>query len=211
MGQHNYLKSICFGIAGLVALPGAVLAKKETTNRPNIIVIMVDDMGFSDLGCYGSEIKTPNLDHLAENGLRFTHFYNNAKCTPSRASLLTGLYPQQLKPEQMENSVNIAQVLKTAGYRTLMTGKNDGGIAGLPAEHGFDRFYGLNDGACNHFNPGLKRPGENEPGRKYPSEQRLWSIDGKTIQPYTPIDKNFYSTDAFTDYAIDYINQFTFC
>jgi arylsulfatase A-like enzyme len=108
----------------------------------------------------------------------------------------------------MGNSVNIAQVLKIAGYHTLMTGKNDGGIAGLPTEHGFDRFYGLNDGACNHFNPGLKRPGENEPGRKYPSEQRLWSIDGKTIQPYTPMDKNFYSTDAFTDYAIDYINQY---
>jgi len=108
----------------------------------------------------------------------------------------------------MENSVNIAQVLKSAGYRMLMTGKNNGGIAGLPTEQGFDRFYGLNDGACNHFNPGIKRPGENEPGRKYPSERRAWSIDGKVIQPYTPQNKDFYSTDAFTDCAIDYLNQY---
>jgi arylsulfatase len=169
---------------------------------------MADDMGFSDLGCYGSEINTPNLDRLAYGGLRFTQFYNNAKCVPSRISLMTGLYPQQINSENMENSVNIAQVLKSAGYRTLMTGKNGGGIAGLPTEQSFDRFYGLNDGACNHFNPGLKRPGENEPGRKYPSEQRAWSIDGKVIQPYTPKDKKFYSTDAFTDCAIDYLNQY---
>jgi arylsulfatase A-like enzyme len=162
IGRLNFLKAICFGIAGFLLLPGLVLAQKITKVRPNIIVIMADDLGFSDLGCYGSEIETPNLDYLANNGLRFTNFYNNAKCTPSRKSLLTGLYPQQLKPEKMENSVNIAQALKAAGYRTLMTGKNDGGIAGLPTKHGFDRFYGLNDGACNYFNPGIKRPGEND-------------------------------------------------
>jgi arylsulfatase len=169
---------------------------------------MADDMGFSDLGCYGSEIDTPNLDRLAEGGLRFSRFYNNAKCTPSRASLMTGLYPQQVEYDKMENVVNIAQVLKTAGYRTLMTGKNDGGIAGLPTEQGFDRYYGLNSGCCNFFNPGLKRPGENEPGRKSPDEQRPWVIDHKVMQPYTPEDKSFYATDAFSDSAFGYLEEY---
>jgi arylsulfatase len=184
------------------------LGGDRAKDRPNIIVIMADDMGFSDLGCYGSEIDTPNLDRLAANGLRFTHFYNNAKCTPSRASLLTGLYPQQSEHDTMKNSVNIAQALKSAGYRTLMTGKNHGGLAGLPTEQGFDRYYGLNSGCCNFFNPGLKRPGENEPGRKSPDEQRPWSIDGKVLQPYTPSDKDFYSTDAFTDCALEYLSRY---
>ena len=169
---------------------------------------MADDLGYSDLGCYGSEIETPNLDRLAGDGLRFTHFYNNAKCVPSRISLITGLYPQQLINKKMENVDNIAQALKSAGYRTLMTGKNGSGIMGLPTEQGFDRFYGLNAGACNYFNPGLKRPAENEPGRKYPSEQRAWSIDGKILQPYTPKDKNFYATDAFTDSAVSYLDKY---
>jgi arylsulfatase len=167
---------------------------------------MADDLGFSDLGCYGSEIHTPNLDRLAEDGLRFTQFYNNAKCAPSRASLLRGLYPQQAPAEKTKNPVNIAQALKSVGYRTLMTGKN--GLWGLPTRRGFDRYYGLNEGCCNYFNPGLKRAGENEPGRKYPSEQRSWAIDGKRIRPYTPEDKDFYATDAFTDRAIEYMDEY---
>jgi len=180
----------------------------KVTQKPNIILIMADDLGYSDLGCYGSEIETPNLDRLADDGLRFTHFYNNAKCVPSRISLITGLYPQQLINKKMENVDNIAQALKSAGYRTLMTGKNGSGIMGLPTEQGFDRFYGLNAGACNYFNPGLKRSDENEPGRKYPSEQRAWSIDGNILQPYTPKDKNFYATDAFTDSAVSYLDKY---
>lgn len=176
-------------------------------DRPNIILIMADDLGYSDLGCYGSEINTPNLDRLAEGGLRFTQFYNNAKCAPSRASLMTGLYPKQVFAKETKNLANIAQVLKSAGYRTLMVGKN-GFDAFRPCERGFDRYYGLDSGCCNYFNPGLKRPGENEPGRKYPNEHRPWMIDNNRIQPYTPKDKNFYATDAFTDRAIDYLNEY---
>jgi len=210
LNRRDLLKAMCLGTAGL-AMPGCLHlsqqhAGKQAENKPNIILIMADDLGFSDLGCYGSEIHTPNLDRLADSGLRFTQFYNNAKCAPSRSSLLRGLYPQQATAERMTNHFNIAQMLKSVGYRTLMTGKN--GLGGLPTQRGFDRFYGLNDGCCNYFNPGLKRPGENEPGRKYPSEQRPWAIDGKRIRPYTPKDKNFYSTDAFTDSAIEYLSEY---
>jgi arylsulfatase len=181
--------------------------KVEAQDKPNIILIMADDLGFSDLGCYGSEIHTPNLDRLAKNGLRFTQFYNNAKCVPSRASLMTGLYPQQVAAAKTENRASIAQVLKSAGYRTLMVGKN-GLYSFPPCERGFDRYYGLDSGCCNYFNPGLKRPGENEPGRKYANEQRPWLIDKRKIQPYTPKDRNFYATDAFTDSAIAYLNEY---
>lgn len=93
----------------------------ENSSRPNILLMMVDDMGFSDLGCYGGEIHTPNLDRLASNGLRFTQFYNNAICVPTRVSLLTGLYSQQVSDP--EACVTIAEVLKAAGYHTLMAGK----------------------------------------------------------------------------------------
>jgi arylsulfatase A-like enzyme len=181
----------------------------EAGERPNIILILADDLGYSDLGCYGSEIATPNLDRLAKEGIRFTQFYNNAKCGPSRASVLTGLYPQQTGDgRDPHRSLNVAQVLQVAGYRTLMTGRN-GGLAAAPTRAGFDRFYGLLDsGCCNYFNPGLKRPGEKEPGRKYPGEQRAWSRDGKRFQPFTPDGKDFYATDAFTEQAIDYLDQY---
>lgn len=208
----GFLRAVSCGMTGMLILGypcfSQPLGSDKAEDRPNIIVIMADDMGFSDLGCYGSEIETPNLDRLADEGLRFSHFYNNAKCGPSRASLMTGLYPQPGDDDETRNSVNIAQVLKAAGYRTLMTGKNHGGIAGLPTEQGFDRYYGLNSGCCNYFNPGLKRPGENEPGRKSPDEQRPWAIDHKVMQPYTPEDKYFYATDAFSDSAIGYLEAY---
>lgn len=179
----------------------------KAAERPNIILIMADDLGFSDLGCYGSEIETPNLDRLAKGGLRFSQFYNNGKCGPSRASLLTGLYPQQTNEGgDSARSRNIAQVLKSAGYRTWMTGRA-GGLAKPPVQCGFDRFYGVLDSCCNYFNPGLRRSGEAEPGRKFPGEQRPWAIDDKVIRPFTPDDRDFYATDAFTDRAIDYLNQ----
>jgi len=194
-------------VVGLAASSGAADPGGQSADRPNIILIMADDLGFSDLGCYGSEIHTPNLDALAEGGLRFTQFYNNAKCAPSRASLLTGLYPQKVSEYRAEGYVTIAQVLKAAGYRTLITGKSSG-LAGLPDDQGFDRSYVLNDGACNYFNPGLKRPGENEPGRKWLNELRPWAQDGEILRPYTPKDKNFYATDAFTSQAIEYLDQY---
>lgn len=176
-------------------------------SRPNIVIIMADDMGYSDIAPYGGEVDTPNLDRLAQGGMRFTQFYNNAKCAPTRASLLTGLYSQQVGvdngPAVMKNSVTIAEVLRGAGYRTMMVGKWH--ALELPVERGFERYYGLTDGCCNFFNPGEQRDHEAKPAEKnYP---RAWADDAKTFQPYTPEDKDFYTTDAFTDRALGYLDE----
>src|SRR6185503_6838440 len=138
-----------------------------TQNKPNVLLILNDDMGYSDLGCYGGEVRTPNLDRLAAGGLRFSQFYNTARCSPSRASLLTGLHPHQTgigilvdddSPEGYsgnlsKQAVTIAEVLKEKNYRTYMSGKwhvandplnvNDT----WPKQRGFDRFYGTLNGA----------------------------------------------------------------
>src|SRR3954453_1171017 len=128
--------------------------------RPNILLILADDLGYSDLGCYGGEIRTPHLDALAAGGLRFTQFYNCTRCCPSRASLLTGLYPHQAGIGSMTgdqgqpgyrgalqpNCVTIAQVLKTAGYRTAMVGKWHVGDNVSPIDRGFNDFYGWTKG-----------------------------------------------------------------
>jgi arylsulfatase len=189
--------------------------KKQVPEKPNIILIMADDMGFSDIGCYGGEIQTPNIDRLAEGGLRFTQFYNNSICVPTRASLLTGLYSQQVgvyanSPKVMENCVTLGEVLREAGYRTLMTGKWH--AQEIPVDRGFDHYYGLTDGCCNFFNPGPKRPGEGEPGRKpFPREWphwRQWAIEDQVFLPYKPESPDFYTTDAFTDYAINYLEKY---
>ena len=187
---------------GISAVTGA-RAMAKPSDKPNIILIMADDMGYSDIGCYGGEVQTPNLDKLAANGLRFRQFYNNAKCGPTRASLLTGLYSQQVGEGAMRNAVTIAEALRPAGYRTLMTGKWH--APSIPVKRGFDRYFGLCDGCCNFWNPGPRRAGEPEPGRKnYP---RRWAIDDKEFRPWTP-PRKFYTTDAFTDYAIDYLDQY---
>src|SRR2546425_5706442 len=121
----------------LSTLAGAALARGAKRARPNIILIMADDMGFSDLGCYGSEIATPNLDSLAKSGLRFTQFYNTARCCPTRAALMTGLYSHQAGVGHMvgdygkpgyrgdlnRQCCTIAEVLRAAGYHTAMAGK----------------------------------------------------------------------------------------
>lgn len=183
-------------------------------NRPNIILILADDMGFSDIGSYGGEVQTPNLDRLAQNGLRFRQFYNNARCCPSRASLMTGLYPHQAGighmtndpedptafnygfPEYQgdlnENSVTLAEVLKSAGYKTFMTGKWHLGFheqKRWPLQRGFDRFYGILAGATNYFEPAGGR------GLTYMND------------PISPEGTDFYVTDAFTDYALQFINE----
>ncbi|MHC4996534.1 MAG: sulfatase-like hydrolase/transferase, partial [Planctomycetota bacterium] len=128
--------------------------------RPNIVVIVADDMGYSDLGCYGSEIRTPRLDALAAGGTRFTQFYNTAKCWTTRASLLTGLYYQQATDAKRLNGagVTIAEVLRGAGYHTLMSGKwhlsgSPHDPASHPLHHGFDRFYGTIHGAGSFYRP----------------------------------------------------------
>jgi len=119
--------------------PALIQSRASAAQRPNIVVILVDDMGWSDIGCYGSEIPTPHLDALARNGIRFTQFYNTGRCSPTRAALLTGHYPHQAGMGHLDNtvrpghpgfqgkindtSVTIAEVLREAGYFTAMTGK----------------------------------------------------------------------------------------
>ncbi len=202
--RRQFLKEAAAAGASLLGPLAAGAPRRDS--RPNIVLIMADDMGFSDLGCYGGEIKTPNLDAIAAKGIRFTQFYNNAKCAPTRASLLTGLYSQAVGTGAMQRCITIAEALREAGYRTLMTGKWH--AAGIPTQRGFDRYFGLCDGCCNYFNPGRRRPGEPEPGRKWPNEKRRWAIEDKEYRPYTPEDPKFYTTDAFTDYALRYLDQY---
>lgn len=145
--------------------------------RPNIIVILSDDVGYSDIGCYGGEIRTPNLDALAASGLRFMQFYNAGRCCPTRASLLTGLYPHQAGIGHMmmddklpgfrgdlgKDCVTIAEVLKSAGYKNYLSGKwhvtpayegkamLDTPRHNWPLNRGFDRFYGTIHGAGSFY------------------------------------------------------------
>ena len=183
------------------------------TDRPNIIVILVDDMGYSDIGCYGSEINTPNLDELAQNGLRFSQFYNGARCCPTRASLLTGLYAHQAGVGHMigfegegpyqgflnNRCVTIAEVLRKGGYSTYMSGKWHVGEErpNWPVDRGFDRHYGLISGAMNYFD---------FTKGKQPGMLRNFAKDG---EPHIPSPEGFYSTDAFTDFAIECIDEHT--
>jgi arylsulfatase len=191
-----------------LAAASAAVPALAAPERPNIVLIMADDMGWSDLGCYGSEIATPTLDRLAANGIRFTQFYNTARCCPTRASLLTGLYPHQAGIGHMMNDyglpgyrgdlnkscVTIAEVLKTAGYQTAMTGKwhvtprSRADKGNWPLQRGFDRFFGTIDGAGSFYNPAtLTRQNE-------------------TIDPET---KEFYYTDALGENAVAYIEEFS--
>lgn len=191
-----------------LALLSGSCATPDPPKRPNIILILADDMGFSDLGCYGGEIATPNLDRLAARGLRFTQVYNTSKCFPSRACLLTGRYAQDVgmdrRPAKILDAATLGEALRAAGYRTLMTGKHHG--TENPFHRGFDRYFGLRDGGCNYFNPGKQRPNEPKPAQK--RNNRAWCIDGETFQPYTPKDRDFYTTDAFTDYALKYLEEY---
>lgn len=187
----------------LAAAP--VNAETTTDTRPNIVLIMCDDMGYSDIGAYGGEVETPHLDGLARQGLRFRQFYNNAKCEHTRASLITGHWWHHVgaSPSVVYKGKTFGTRLREQGYRTLMVGKWHAGQT--PYQRGFDRYFGLTDGCCNFWNPGTARPGEPEPAKK---RQRRWAIDDQTFKPYTPEDKDFYSTDAFTDYAIDYLDAY---
>jgi len=165
--------------------------------RPNIILILADDMGYSDIGCYGGEINTPHLDRLAEEGMRFTQFYNTSKSAPTRANLLTGLYHQQSDLlRNTTNNVTLAEALKSAGYTTMMSGKWHLGDwreeKGTPVDRGFDRFFGFLGGAINFFT-----------GEDYATGENYMRLGRK---PYD-VPEDFYSTDAFTDYALQFLNE----
>ena len=191
----------------LVSAFTSIAAKAIDRTRPNIILIMVDDMGYSDIGCYGGEVDTPNIDMLAKNGLRFTQFYNTAKCHTTRAELLTGNYAYHIGDKNMQRGATFAEALRTIGYRTLISGKWHQNP--LPTTRGFDRYYGLADGCCNFFNPGtVAREGEGAPGRKGKSRVRRWAIEDRVIMGFTDPDPSFYTTDAFTDYAIDRLEEY---
>ena len=176
--------------------------------RPNIILIMVDDMGWSDIGCYGSEIDTPNIDRIAAEGMLFTQFYNNAKCTTTRASLITGLYPRNggrgqdaLITKQM---LTLGEAMRHAGYKTGMSGKwHNGKTPGTrPYDRGFDEAYGLWDGCCNFFNPKIPDP-KFKGGRIRP-----FGHNDKFLE-YDDFPDDYYTTDAFTDHAIETITSHT--
>ncbi|MEO2017801.1 MAG: arylsulfatase [Fuerstiella sp.] len=168
----------------------------QADDRPNIVVIVCDDMGFSDIGCYGGEIDTPNLDRLAANGLRFTDFHNNAKCSETRASLLTGLWHQQSANLKKPGHVTLAEVLRSAGYATMMSGKWH--VAGTPPDRGFDRYFGFLSGCINFFT------GEDwGSGDHWGTGENLMRLDRAEYQ----VPDDFYSTDAFTDYAIDFLKE----
>jgi len=176
-------------------------AASHGAQRPNILLILADDLGYSDIGCYGGEIATPNLDRLAAGGVRFRQFYNNARCCPTRAALLTGVYPHQAgvgamgadwnirgyRGRLVEEVVTIPEVLRESGYHTFMAGKWH--LSKKPDQHGpngrgFDRFYGILDGMANFFRPeGLME-------------------DGKPIKE---LPADYYFTDAIADKAIQYV------
>lgn len=196
---------------GIILLLAAPLVAAD---KPNVIIIMSDDMGFSDLGCYGGEIRTPNLDALAAGGLRFTQFYNTARCCPTRASLLTGLYPHQASVGHMmedkgsdayrgdlsAKTPTIAEALKPAGYRAYALGKwhvtRHNGPAGpkhnWPLQRGFDRYYGTIHGAGSFYDPSTL------------------TRDNTAISPFADPDykpERYYYTDAISDHAVRFVSD----
>ncbi len=159
--------------------------------RPNIVLIMADDLGFADLGCYGSEIETPELDKLATNGLRFTQFYNTSKCHSSRVSLLTGLYCDQAGSNKLSRGATIAEVLGKAGYFTAMSGKWH--LSKEPTDFGFQRYWGHLSGATNFF-----------------TGDDTFRLNGeKWHVPKTLNGRPFYTTHAITDFALDFLEEAT--
>lgn len=192
------------------------LSVGKAQDRPNIILILADDMGYSDLGCTGGEIPTPNLDQLAANGLLMPNFYNAARCCPTRASLLTGLYPHQAGMGDMvegrlwkdstflpayqgwlsDQAITIAEALKQGGYQTLFSGKWHLGNDQLhwPGNRGFDQCFAMIHGAGNYFN--------DEP---WVTEDQFihFQLNGRPFEP----GEDFYMTDAVTDYALQFMNN----
>ncbi len=195
----------------LVLLSGLPLP--TAAEAPNVVLIMADDMGFSDIGCFGSEIQTPALDRLAKNGVVFTQFYNGARCCPTRAALLTGIYAHQAGMGGMEpdwgapgyrgnintRCVTLAEALKANGYATYMTGKwhltnktrarSDKDKFNWPRQRGFDRFYGTISGGGSYYAP------------------KTLTLDNEDISKRAADDDDFYYTDAISDYTVSFIDE----
>ncbi|MEM9830377.1 MAG: arylsulfatase [Bacteroidota bacterium] len=194
------LLSVCITLAGLIFLTSqCTTSDGQSEPPPNIILIMADDMGYSDLGCYGSEIETPNLDLLANEGMRMTQFYNTAKCTETRAALLTGLHFQQTDNlNQSDNNVTLAEVLKENGYQTVMAGKwhlgNWADEVDTPNKRGFNQYFGFLNGASNFFT-----------GRNYSDDVNYVRLNNEVFEA----PEDFYTTDAFTNFALEQISAAT--
>jgi arylsulfatase A-like enzyme len=204
--MYKTLLSLCLTLI-LFSGCGTRTEEDPPPSPPNIILIMGDDMGYSDIGCYGGEINTPVLNNMAQEGLRFTQFYNVARCCPTRASLLTGLYPQQagvghmvsdrgtpaFKGDLSNQAVTIAEALKGAGYSTYMSGKwhvtpyliDNPTKHNWPRQRGFDKFFGMISGAGSLYDP------------------RSLAEDNKYVAPR----EGFYCTTDFTDYAVKCIED----
>ena len=202
------LLTICILLLGLATYG-------DERRQPDIVVIMADDAGYSDFGCYGGEIETPALDKLAANGLRFSQFYNTGRCCPSRAALLTGVYQHQAGMGHMTkdrglpsysgtilpNVPTLAERLRRGGYRTMMTGKWHLGTEPKqsPIARGFDRFYGTRNFIDSYFTV---------------LEHCPVFLDDKIVLPgtETPVnhlhpDQEWYTTDVFTDYALHFMDE----
>lgn len=200
----------------LLACSSVAHGADSAPRRPNIVLIMSDDMGYSDLGCYGGEIETPNLDALAKGGVRFTQFYNTARCCPTRAALLTGLYSHQAGIGHMtedkgldayrgdlnKRCVTIAEALRPAGYKNYMIGKwhvtksgkpeSEADKQNWPLQRGFDRFYGTIHGAGSFFDPNTLTRDNTE-------------ISAYADPEYQP--REFYYTDALSDQAARFVAE----
>lgn len=162
-------------------------SNRDTKSRdlsPNIIIVLLDDMGFSDLGCFGGEIKTPNIDKLADQGLRFGNFHNCAKCTSSRISLLTGLYYRQAGNNLLNNSATIADIAGSKGYHTFATGKWH--LEDNPLDRGFDQYFGHLYGSTNYF---------------------TGNGDFRLGRDTFNVPEDFYSTNYIMDYSLKYIQE----
>ncbi|MEP6668987.1 MAG: arylsulfatase [Chthoniobacter sp.] len=188
-------------LAAFLLVIATELPAADAAHPPNIILMMADDMGFSDISPYGGEIHTPNLQRLADEGLRFTQFYNNAKCTSTRACLLSGMYPRNNGNSIPRGIPTIGETMRAAGYQTGMSGKWHLGNKApqRPFDRGFDEYYGLMDGAVNYFNPA-----QPDPAFKGGKVRTF----GHNDQLITEFPKDFYTTDYFTSHTIETIERF---
>jgi arylsulfatase A-like enzyme len=181
---HN---SLCAGAGALLAFRGAE-PTAAAAPRPNIVFILADDMGFSDIGCYGSEIETPNLDALAAGGLRFTDFHNSPRCCPSRAALLTGMYAQQAGMGLMTSDYGRYPYPGYAGELSQHCVTMAEALKDYPLQRGFDRYYGIINGAASYFDPASL------------------TLDNEPVE-VAKDDQDYYLTDAIGDYSAKFIDE----